>query len=309
MTSGARRVVLLPSTGYQSKSPATKISGSLANKISKFSLLLSLRHEWFTDITNYKAPNKQTFTNKAWIPRVGLTYEINENINAYGTFLKGFQPQSNTVTLMPSTGSFFWTTQSAAQFEPLKSDLKEFGLKTEWFNKKIQVTAAVYEINQENILINANDPLNPDLLVQRGADKSKGFELDLSGFLLPNWQINASYSHIDATIVNDAKAILIGERKENTPRNSANFWTRYNFTGTKTLSNIGIGFGMQHQSSKVPWFTRDFEVPAFRVFDAAIYFTPDNSNLQLALNVNNVFGTNYWLGAQNYLRLFFVKRL
>ena len=273
-------------------------------QLNKLTILLSLRSEWFKDITNYKTENETSFKNKRLIPRVGITYAINDYINVYTTYLEGFQPQSNTVTLMPNTGNFFWADQSAALFKPLISNLKEFGMKADIFNKKMSVNAAVYEINQKNILISANDPDQPDLLIQRGADRSRGFECDITGFITPYWQINASYSHIEAEIVDDTNEAMIGLRKENTPRNSANLWTRYNFTNSPVLKDLGIGLGVQHQGNKIPWFTRDFEVPSFTVFDAAIYYSPAKSNAQIALNIGNIFNTTYWLGAQNYLRLF-----
>ena len=138
----------------------------------------------------------------------------------------------------------------------------------------------------------------------RGAERSRGIEWDIAGYITPDWQINASYSYIDAIIMNDSDKTLIGARKQNTPKNSANLWTRYNFNSSSALKDLGIGFGMQYQSSKVPWFTRTFMVPAFTIFDAALYYNPGKSNIQLALNAGNLFNNSYWLGAQNYLRLF-----
>jgi iron complex outermembrane recepter protein len=273
-------------------------------KIGRFSALLSLRNEWFEDITNYNAPNEASFKNTALIPRIGLTYEVTKNINLYATYLEGYQPQSNTVTLMPSTGAFFWTAASAAQFKPLISDLKELGMKADLLGKRFMLNMALYEINQKNILMSANDPTKPDLLVQRGADRSRGFETDLAGYILPNWQINASYSFIDAKIMADANEALVGQRKENVAKHSGNLWTRYNFEGLSKLKDLGIGVGMNAQGSRIPWFSRAFEVPAFTTFDAAVYYTPSKSNVQIALNANNLFDKTYWLGAQNYTRLF-----
>ena len=266
----------------------------------KFTFLLGLRNEWFEDITNYKTNNELTVKKSALLPRVGVTYAINNAINVYSTYLEGYQPQSNTVTLMPQTGSL----PAGSQFDPLKSDLKEFGLKAAFFDNTMSFNAAVYEINQRNILMNANDPVNPDLLVTRGGERSRGFECDLAGYITHDWQINASYSYIDAKITNDSNASLIGARKQNTPKNSANLWTRYNFASDSVLEDFGIGFGMQYQSSKVPWFTRDFTLPDFTIFDAALYYKPNKSNMQIALNAGNLLNKTYWLGAQNYLRLF-----
>ena len=273
-------------------------------KLGKLSALISLRKEWFTDITNYKAPNEASFDNIAVIPRIGLTYELTPKVNLYTTYLTGFQPQSNTVTLMPSTSAFFWTPTSAAKFDPLISDLKELGMKADLLNKTFSLTMSVYEINQKNILMSANDPSQPDLLIQRGADRSRGFETDLAGYILPNWQINASYSYIDAIIMDDANKALVGQRKENVAVQSGNIWTRYNFDNNSKLKDIGIGLGANIQGSRIPWFSRAFEVPGFTTFDAAIYFAPTQSNFQLALNMNNLFDETYWIGAQNYTRLF-----
>ncbi|MEO8534640.1 MAG: TonB-dependent receptor [Flavobacterium sp.] len=266
----------------------------------KFTILLGLRNEWFEDITNYDTNNELTVKKSALLPRVGVTYAVSNAVNVYSTYLEGYQPQSNTVTLMPQTGSL----PAGSQFDPLESNLKEFGLKATFLNNTMSFNAAVYEINQRNILMNANDPVNPDLLVTRGAERSRGFECDLAGYITPDWQINASYSYIDAKITNDRDLSLIGARKQNTPKNSANLWTRYNFASDAALKDLGIGFGMQYQSNKIPWFTRDFTLPDFTIFDAALYYKPNISNMQIALNAGNLLNKTYWLGAQNYLRLF-----
>ena len=266
----------------------------------RITFLLGLRQEWFEDITNYESNNELTVKKSALLPRVGITYAINKAINVYTTYLEGYQPQSNTVTLMPQTGSL----PAGSLFDPLESNLKEVGLKAVFLNNTMSFNAAFYEINQRNILMNANDPANPDLLVTRGAERSRGFECDLAGYITPHWQINASYSFIDAEIINDQNPALIGARKQNTPKNSANLWTRYNFAAETVLKGFGVGFGMQYQSSKIPWFKRDFTLPDFTIFDAALYYKPNNSNIQIAVNAGNLFNKTYWLGAQNYLRLF-----
>jgi len=268
-------------------------------QIQKFTFLLGLRNEWFEDITNYETNNELKVKQSALLPRIGITYAVNSSINVYTTYLEGYQPQSNTTSLMPQTGSL----PAGSLFKPLESDLKEAGVKATFLNNSMSFNAAIYEINQRNILMNANDPVNPDLLVTRGSERSRGFECDLAGYITPDWQINASYSYIDAEITNDANASLIGARKQNTPKNSANLWTRYNFATDSELTGFGIGLGMQYQSSKVPWFTRDFTLPHFTIFDAALYYKP-NHNMQIAVNAGNLLNKTYWLGAQNYLRLF-----
>lgn len=265
----------------------------------KFKILTGIRQEWFQDITNFKEANETFFNNNKLLYRFGITYSITDYINVYGTYLTGYQPQSNTVTLMPNTSSL---TGSAARFKPLTSDLKELGIKAQLFGR-ISLNLAVYEINQKNILINANNPSEPDELVQRGADRSRGFEAEFSGHILPQWHIYGGYSYIDAKIMDDSNPDVIGKRKENTSKNSVNIWTRYNFSTIEFLKDFGIGAGILYQSSKVPWFTRSFELPAYTTIDAALYYTPAKT-VQLSFNLNNITNKVYWIGAQNYLRLF-----
>ena len=162
----------------------------------------------------------------------------------------------------------------------------------------------MYEINQQNLLLNANLPAFPDSLITRGKERSRGFEIDIAGYIMSNWQVNASYSYIDAIIIEDNDPALNGARKQNTPYNSANLWTRYNFANSTKLKEIGIGLGVQHNGDRVPWFNRSFKTPAYTLVDMALYYTPGNNNMQLALNVNNVFNKTYWIGAQSYQRLF-----
>ncbi|NIF04770.1 TonB-dependent receptor [Chryseobacterium sp. Tr-659] len=266
----------------------------------KFKILSGIRQEWFQDTTNYKEVNESSFQNNKLLYRFGITYSITDQVNVYGTYLTGYQPQSNTVTLMPNTSSL---TGSAARFKPLTSDLKEIGVKALLFGK-ISMNIAVYEINQRNILLNANNPSQPDELTQRGADRSRGFEAEFSGHILPEWHIYGGYSYIDAKILDDTNPDLIGKRKENTSKNSVNIWTRYNFSAINFIKDFGIGAGMLYQSSKVPWFTRSFELPAYATIDAALYYAPAKSNIQLSFNLNNITNKTYWMGAQNYLRLF-----
>ncbi|WBV58065.1 TonB-dependent siderophore receptor [Chryseobacterium daecheongense] len=268
----------------------------------KFKLLAGLRQEWFQDITQYKKAEESSFRNQKMLYRVGLTYSITENTNIYATYLTGYQPQSNTVTLMPQTANFTGAI-SASLYKPLLSDLKEFGVKTKLFGK-INATFSIYEINQKNILMNANNPAEPDQLIQRGADRSRGFEAEFTGHILPQWHIYAGYSYIDAKVLDDSNPALIGLAKENTSKNSVNIWTRYNFTNIQPLKDFGIGAGMLYQSKKIPWFTRSFELPAYATVDVAIYYSVPQTKLQLALNVNNITNITYWVGAQNYLRLF-----
>jgi len=269
-------------------------------KFGKFSALLNLRYDWYRDIFDYKSNDEQTFNNEAFIPRIGLTYEVSNAISVYGSYIEGFQPQSNTVTLSPFTGDFFFAG-SPASFDPLESDNIEFGAKAEFLGGKLTVNTAIYQITQRNLLI--QDAIDETILTQRGEQQSRGFELDLNGYLLPNLQVSASYAYIDAEIVEDDDPTLIGERIGGAPEHSANFWGRYDFN-SGALRNLGVGLGMTYRDERFSWFSDRLLLPAYTVFDAAIYYRPSRSDLQIALKVNNLFDDVYWTGALFSSRLF-----
>ncbi|WP_255424458.1 TonB-dependent siderophore receptor [Apibacter sp. HY039] len=267
-------------------------------------VIAGIRQDWFEDKTNYDEKNEKSFKNNKLLPRLGITLILSDNINIYSTYLEGYQPQSNTASLLPSTGNYNWSTESAARFKPLISDLKEAGIKTNFFNNKLVANLSVYEINQKNLLMNANLAQYPDSLITRGAERSKGLELEISLNIAAYWHLYASYSYNDARITKDNNPDLIGARKQNSPYNSASFWTRYNFQNIDIIKDWGIGAGFQYNSNRIPWFDRTFKVPSYFLVDLALYYAPKNTNMQFTFNVNNVMNKTYWIGAQNYLRLF-----
>ncbi len=271
-------------------------------KINKFSVLFNLRYEWFSDIFDYEG-DEEEFKTSAFVPRLGVTYEITDNISAYTTYLEGFQPHTNTVSLSPSAEGFFWRA-SPGRFDPLESSLKEIGVKGEFLNGKIFANLAVFDINQKNILIgNSYGP--PEELTTRGEQRSIGFETDVSGYVTPNFQITGSYSFTDAEIVEDNVEELVGDRIGGAPKHNANFWGRYNFMNN-TLKGIGLGFGAQYVDERYTWYSTNSSrvaLPEYTVFDAAVYYRPDNTGIQLTLKINNVFDKTYWLGGLSPARL------
>ncbi|MEL6720885.1 MAG: TonB-dependent receptor, partial [Bacteroidota bacterium] len=272
-------------------------------KIGKLSALVNLRYEWFNDIFDYKG-KEQEFKTSAFVPRLGLTYEVTKEISAYATYLEGFQPHTNTVSLSPTAEGFFWAA-SPARFDPLESSLKEIGAKAEFLTGKIFANIAVFDIIQKNILL--GDTYDLETLTARGEQRSRGFEMDISVYVSPNFQLVASYGFNNAEIVEDAIEEFIGERIGGAPQHNANFWARYDFTGT-VLKGIGIGFGAQSVSERFTWYNPTYAtdrvlLPAYTVLDAAVYYRPNNTGIQLILKVNNLLDETYWLGGLNPSRL------
>ena len=272
-------------------------------KVGKLSALINLRYESFNDIFNYKKSEDELKTS-AFVPRLGLTYELTRNISAYATYLEGFQPHTNTVSLSPTAEGFFWAA-SPARFDPLESSLKELGFKGEFLNGRIFANLAVFDIIQKNILL--GDTYDLDNLTTRGEQRSVGFEMDVSGYVTSNFQIVASYGFNNPETVEDAIEEFIGKRIGGAPQHNATFWGRYDFT-SNVLRGIGIGIGAQYMGDRYTWYNPTYStsrvlLPSYTVLDAAIYYKPDNTNMQLTLKINNLTDETYWLGGLNPSRL------
>ena len=232
---------------------------------------------------------------QALLPRVGLVYTVNPNINIYGTWVQGSQPQDGAAVINPDAGG---------PFDPLTSEMVELGTKTEWFQKRLSTTLSLYQIRERGGLYNANDPNNPELLVQLGEEESRGVELNVTGNILPNWSLVAGYAFNDAKITQADDESVIGRQKPNAPRNTANIWTKYIFE-KGSFQGLGIGFGYNYVSDRFGSIVTSDQpdvFPAYGILDAALYYKLDK--VQFQVNVNNLMDKTHWVGGYDVLRAF-----
>lgn len=269
--------------------------------------LLSLRYEYFIDRLNPNLVNERKDINKVLLPRIGLSYAINNEWSVYATYLKGFQPQAHAEGMMPTPaygGELQGKTLSS--FKPFESSLIEAGAKTELMGGRIKSTLSFFQIDQNNILVQIEDPSAPDgySYVQRGADRSQGVEWELSGYVLPSLQLSAAYSYVNAYIKSDPRADQLGQRKEASPRHSASLWAKYDLPSESLLRGLSLGVGVQYSGDKLAWYDRKLTIPSYTIMDAVLSYKPMGSNLELSLKAGNLLNTTYWTGAINAQRMF-----
>jgi iron complex outermembrane receptor protein len=256
----------------------------------RWQLLLGLRQEYYTDFTNYQESTEVKVRQHALIPRIGLTYTLDQHINLYGTYTEGYQPQSAATFSNPNNGG---------PFDPSKSNMIEGGAKSSFFNDKLTLNLSVYRILQTNVLVSANDAVNTDLLRQRGKEESKGFELEALGNIFPNLAISANYAYNNA-IVKEGLATEIGQQKANAPKHLANLWTKYGIM-KGSFSGLGFGGGLNYSSQRNTELST-LQLPSFLTLDAAAYYT--FNKVRLSVNMNNLLDKKYWIAGYNYTRIF-----
>lgn len=260
---------------------------------NKVNILAGFRFEQYNDMLNYTKKNEQTVTQTAFIPRLGIVYTPLEPVSFYGTYTQGYQPQTASTIGSPLI--------YGGPFDPLISNMVEGGAKMEFFKKRLAVNLAIYRIQQNNVLVNANDAGNPDLLRQIGQQQATGVEIDAYGQITPNFSLTANLSFNKAEITKSNNEAEIGTIFPNAPRAQGGFWTKYKFTGA--LNGLGVGLGSNFVTERNTQDTKNnLKLPGYVLADAALFYTVDK--FRLSLNLNNVFDQTHWVGGFDYNRLY-----
>ena len=263
---------------------------------------IGLRQEWYTDKNFYKRKNEETVKQNKFLVRAGLMYKATKNINAYASYIEGFQMQTDAYLGYDGFRRDMNTGQYVREaFKPKTTRMYEFGAKTEWFEGKLHASIAYYDIKQNNILTYDDTVYNgavDELMTEGGTERNKGLEIDVMGRILPNWLVNAGYAYNDSKVTDQRRGTY---RKDNAPKHTFNLWTRFDVK-EGFFKNLGVGAGLNYSAEKISWQEPDLVLPDYTIIDAAVYYKI--KDMQLSFNINNIFNKTYWLGAFNYPRLF-----
>ena len=245
-------------------------------------ILLSLREEFYKgDETDSAGGLKENI----FLPRVGITYSIRPNLNVYATYNKGFDP--------------FEAASSAQEFDqpfkPITSQLWETGAKGSFFDQKLFGAIALYQLTVQHVAVNANDISNPNLFIQQGENRSRGFEAEASGQVLPNLAIMLNYAYCIAKVTKSDIVSEIGSRVENAPVNSSGSWIKYIFSNGM-LKGLGLAVG-HTQVGQRNTLDPTIILPGYIIFNAGVNYR--YRHFTLAMNINNLTDKTYWTSAYN----------
>ncbi|MEM1152589.1 MAG: TonB-dependent receptor [Pseudomonadota bacterium] len=158
-------------------------------------------------------------------PRVALNYEI-DNGSIYVQASRGFRiGQPNTPIPVPDPNftesfdsDFLWNY--------------EIGAKTQWWDDRLRVNAALYYIDWEDIQTTVFDPTGSFTYVTNaGSAEITGLELELTALLSESLTFDFNYSYTDAEFASDvpAQGIMSGDKLLGVPENQLNAALQYDF--------------------------------------------------------------------------------
>jgi outer membrane receptor for ferric coprogen and ferric-rhodotorulic acid len=221
-----------------------------------------------------------------FVPYVGVVYDLNETYSVYASYTDIFMPQEN-----------YNRDRQNQLLEPDEGQNYELGVKADFFDGRLNASAAYFEIHENNRAVSDDDYNNLKPTPQNYAYKgtkavTKGYELEVSGELSPGWQIQAGYTH---KVVRDDQDLKISTFE---PEDQVKLYTTYKLKGD--LDKLTVGGGVRWQS--VGW--QDiYNTPhgGYEEFSQEAYWLVDlmtryqiTKNVSATLNVNNLFDKSYY---------------
>ena len=214
-------------------------------------------------------------TEQEFSPRGGVVFKPVDTVSVYASYSQSFNPEVGT-------------TFDGTPFKPETGEQFELGVKTEFFDRRLSVTAAAFQLSRENVL--TADPNNSGFSLQTGEQRSRGLELDIAGEILPGWKVIASGALIEAEITED-NTFEPGNRINNVPEVSGSLWTTYEFQ-QGGLKGLGVGAGFFAVGERKGDLANTFEADGYIRTDATVFYSY-RDKVKAQLNVENLFDIDY----------------
>ena len=145
------------------------------------------------------APTNLTFNSKVdrFDPLVTLAYDVNENINVYGKYSTGYR-----------AGGASSRSLTYRSFDPEEVKAYELGLKSDLFDRRVRLNAAVYAMDRTDsqidfslvTVVGASTRNTLETINAPGTTKIRGVELEGQFRATDNLTLSASYAYTDAKV-------------------------------------------------------------------------------------------------------------
>ncbi|MFT9144814.1 MAG: TonB-dependent receptor, partial [Acetobacter orientalis] len=192
---------------------------------------------------------------------------------------------SSQVTILASD-----TPQNGADFKPQRSDLFEFGNKTDFLQKRLGLGVAFFQINQNNsYYYDENGDVVSGFSDSGVGLRTRGVELNLTGKITKNWDIYGAYSWMDGKIRNSTQ--YRGKEAPGVSHNNFSVWTSYDLTDylfKPESGHLKIAGGAQYASAY--WSNGDFSNTARIPYQFSLngMVSWEAKNYRISFNANNI---------------------
>lgn len=271
----------------------------------RLNIVLGLRNEQYR---SYSSDLKDTYTTKEnkWLPRVGVSYKVNNNINYFASYTKGY---------VPAGADLIYKYDEFGATQPYKTENSyqvETGVKMGFFKNQLQAEVSLFHIDREHMRISTGRYTDAGREEFKQSNKviSQGVELDFRGQITKELQLSGNYTYNHTEIKSSQDGLQEKLPLGNAPRHLAGLWAKYVFSN-QFLKGFGFGAGvyyvdkrrmdnsMRNDANGTPVFDN---WPSYTIANASVYY--HFKGVRIAANVNNIFDKYYYLGGYDYTRAF-----
>jgi iron complex outermembrane recepter protein len=231
--------------------------------------------------------NSTTAFSREYAPtswRLGSVYDLTPKTQVFAQYNSAVAPVATILLL----------SQANAQFSLTTGKSFEAGLKSSFWNERVDLTFAGYWIQQDDIV--TRDPLNSNITIQGGSQSSRGIELSASAAVSRALRIDASFTALDARfdeLIEAGGANRAGNTPPNVPESVANVFAVYRFSAKPLMLSAGVRRSGHFYTNNA----NTIRVDGHTVMDAAIGYEAQFGDV--TLRARNVFDKLYadWTGA------------
>lgn len=206
-------------------------------------------------------------------PYVGAVYDVNPNVSLYASYTDIFDPQSESDI-------------NRHRMEAAEGKSFEAGVKSEWFDRRLYATGALFKTEQYNLAEWAGYIPNSLDSYYVGVDTFvEGYEFEVAGKVTPSWTVNGGWTElsIEDKDGNDIRKYL--------PRRTLKVSTTYSLPQYRDL-RLGAAYRWQSDISTTDLGTTVTQ-EAYSVLDLVASFKVADK-LRASLNIKNAFDEKYF---------------
>ncbi|WP_095148958.1 TonB-dependent siderophore receptor [Pseudomonas sp. Irchel s3a18] len=275
---------------YNQKTQQTGVYIQDQMALDNWRLTLGGREDWVHTGTTFYNNNNVTNTqrDKAFTSNIGLSYVFDNGVTPYVSYTESFQP---------SIGAAVSATES---FEPTEGRQYELGVKFQPVGSKTLLTAAVYDLRQENVSVTEGS-----ITRQVGELQVRGLELEATSEVTDNLKVIGSYTYTDTEIRKGLEA-EVGNRMALIPENQATLWADYTWHAG-ALDGFGVGAGVRYVGDTYGNTTNTdvAHVSSYTIYDASVHYDLgrlDNTlkGVTVAVEAKNLFDKDYLANCDGY---------
>ncbi|KTT52121.1 TonB-dependent receptor [Pseudomonas oryzihabitans] len=254
-------------------------------------LNLGLRYDWFDGDSDTTPVSNGVRGAKAHLNaddgklsgRAGLVFKPAPNGRVYVAYGTSFNPSAENLT---TTGAGL--SAANQDLEPEKNKTWELGTKWEFLDKRLELDGALFRVEKSS----ARETLADNSVALAGEQRVQGIELGATGRITQQWNVFANFTFLDSETLKAANTpagqARVGQALANTPPRSFNLWTTYELP-----AGWRVGYGTRYVSERNLTSSNDrIKLDEYWVHNAMLGYRV-NRNLDLQLNVNNLFDKEY----------------